>query len=95
MAEGVTNGTSATTFSPDDTVTRAQVVTFLHRLNKTPTATMENEFTDVPANAYYADAVNWAVEEGITKGVSKTAFAPNDNCLRCQIVTFLQRNFAE
>ena len=95
VAEGITNGTSATTFSPDDTVTRAQVVTFLHRLNKTPAAKTESGFADVPANAYYRDAVNWAVEAGVTNGTGKTTFSPNANCLRCQIVTFLQRNFAE
>ena len=88
---GITNGTSATTFSPDATVTRAQTVTFLWRLAGKPEATAANPFTDVAANAYYYEAVLWAVEAGITNGTGAATFGSEGNCLRSQIVTFLYR----
>ena len=87
----VTTGTSATMFSPDATVTRGQSVTFLWKANNSPAAASASAFTDVAASAYYASAVNWAVEKGVTSGMSATTFAPNSNCTRAQIVTFLYR----
>ena len=87
----VTTGTSATTFSPDATVTRGQSVTFLWKANNSPAAASASAFTDVAAGAYYVSAVNWAVEKGVTSGMSATTFAPNSNCTRAQIVTFLYR----
>lgn len=87
----VTTGTSATTFSPDATVTRGQSVTFLWKANNSPAAEGTSAFTDVAASAYYASAVNWAVEKGVTSGMSATTFSPNSNCTRAQIVTFLYR----
>lgn len=92
VENGITNGTSATTFSPNATVTRAEVVTFLWRAEGEPGASMSGVFTDVPAGAYYAEAVAWAVDMGITEGVSSSSFAPNAACTRAQIVTFLYRN---
>ena len=90
---GITAGTSADRFSPDATVTRGQTVTFLYRYAGEPEAP-EAGFTDVPANAYYADAVAWASAAGVTEGVSATAFAPDRACTRAQIVTFLYRSMA-
>ena len=91
VENGITKGTSDTTFSPDATVTRAQVVTFLWRCEGAPKATGKNPFTDVASEAYYYDAVIWAVKEGITKGISETQFGSDNACLRYQIVTFLYR----
>lgn len=91
VENGITSGTSATTFSPDATVTRAQNVTFLWRWAESPAAEQASSFADVAADAYYHDAVAWAAEEGITSGTSATTFSPNDPCLRSQIVTFLYR----
>ena len=90
VSKGITSGTSATTFAPDMTVTRAQTVTFLYRAAGTP-AVSGGSFADVDANAYYADAVAWAVSEGITSGTSATTFSPDAACTRGQIVTFLYR----
>ena len=88
----ITTGTSATTFSPDKTCTRAQVVTFLWRANGCPKPEKtDNPFTDVKPGAYYYDAVLWAVEQNITNGVSATAFGPDRGCTRGQVVTFLWR----
>ena len=94
VKNGVTNGTSATTFSPNATCTRAQVVTFLHRTEGSPAAGSANPFTDVPAGQYYTDAVLWAVAKNITNGTSATTFSPNATCTRAQIVTFLYRDLA-
>ena len=91
---GVTTGTSATTFSPDVTCTRAQTVTFLYRANGSPAVSGSNPFSDVAADAYYAAAVQWAVTQGVTTGVSATTFAPDTACTRGQIVTFLYRDMA-
>ncbi|MGN1307641.1 MAG: S-layer homology domain-containing protein [Faecousia sp.] len=91
VENGITKGTGDTTFSPDDTCTRAQVVTFLWRSRKSPAADSANPFTDVAADTYYYDAVLWAVENGITQGTGDTTFSPNDTCTRAQIVTFLYR----
>ena len=95
MECGITTGTSETTFSPKAVVSRAQTVTFLWRQAGAPVAEVENPFTDVAADAYYADATTWAVECGITTGMTKTTFGPNNNCTRAQIVTFLWRDCAE
>lgn len=92
VGEGITDGTSAATFSPNEKCTRAQVATFLWRAEgeAEPTIT-EHAFTDLPSGAYYYDAVLWAVEQGITDGVSDTTFVPDAECTRGQIVTFLYR----
>ena len=91
VENGITSGTSATTFAPDATVTRAQTVTFLYRAAGSPAAS-GSSFSDVSSDAYYANAVAWAVEKGITTGTSEGKFSPNANCTRAQIVTFLYRN---
>lgn len=146
VAQGITSGTSDTTFSPDDTCTKAQIITFLWRAAGSPEPQSSAAFSDVAADAYYAkatawaaengmaeggtfvpeapctrlmavefmwkqagspsagqasftdvssDAVNWAVEQGVTAGTSDTSFSPDDTCTRGQIVTFLYRAFAE
>ena len=92
VENGITSGTSATTFAPNATCTRAQIVTFLWRSQGAPVVETENVFADVTADAYYYDAVLWAVENGITSGTSATTFAPNATCTRAHIVTFLYRN---
>ena len=91
IESGITKGTSTTTFSPNDTCNRGQIVTFLYRAMKSPEANATNPFQDVAADAYYADAVLWAVEKGVTTGTSATTFSPNADCTRGQIVTFLYR----
>ena len=91
-ANGVTGGTTATTFSPDDPCTRAQIVTFLWRAAGSPKPALGfNPFVDVAAGTYYYDAVLWAVEQGITGGTTATTFSPNDACTRGQTVSFLWR----
>ena len=91
VEKGVTSGTSATTFSPDATVTRGQTVTFLYRNAGSPEVSGMMPFTDVEADAYYAKAVQWAVQQKITTGTSETTFSPMSDCTRGQIVTFLYR----
>ena len=91
---GVTKGVDETHFAPDDTVTRAQVVTFLFRYEN-GNASGESGFVDVPVDAWYADAVSWAVANDITRGVDDTHFAPDDYCTRAQIVTFLYRDLGQ
>ena len=91
VENGITKGTSDTTFSPNMTCSRAQIVAFLWRSEKSPAAGGGNPFTDVPASAYYADAVLWAVKEQITNGTGSGTFSPNADCTRAQIVTFLWR----
>ena len=92
VEKGITGGTSAPTFDPSGNCTRAQAVTFLWRAAGSPAPkTKAMPFTDVPAGSYYHDAVLWAMEQGITKGTSDTAFSPNATCTRAQIVTFLWR----
>ena len=90
VENGITTGTSETTFSPNESCTRAQCVTFLYRAVGSA-ATAKASFTDVSADAYYAPAVDWAVEKGVTDGTSATTFSPDDACTRAQIVTFLYR----
>lgn len=89
--KGVTNGLSDTMFGPYESCTRAQIVTFLWRAAGSPEPKTVSSFTDVPASAYYAKAVEWAVENGITNGMTETTFAPNATCTRGQSVTFLYR----
>ena len=91
VENGITKGTSDTTFSPDATCSRAQIVTVLWRSEKSPATGTANPFADVKPTAYYADAVLWAVKEDITKGTTNTTFSPNADCTRAQIVTFLWR----
>ena len=91
LEEGITTGTSSTTFSPDATCSRAQIVAFLWRSEKSLAVGTANPFADVKSTAYYADAVLWAVREDITKGTTGTAFSPDADCTRAQIVTFLWR----
>ena len=93
VEKGITNGTSDTTFGPDETCTRAQIVTFLWRYEGQPTPTSTNNpFADVKPSAYFGSAVLWAVESDITNGTSATTFDPEDTCTRAQVVTFLYRN---
>ena len=92
VERGVTKGTSDTTFSPDSTCTRAQVVTFLWRAKGEPEpASSANPFRDVPKDQYYTKAVLWAVENKITSGTGADTFSPNSGCTRAQVVTFLWR----
>ena len=88
----ITNGVDATHFAPGNTCTRAQVVTFLWRAQGCPEPkTQTHSFTDIKQGSYYYQAVLWAVENGITNGVSATSFGPDQNCTRAQVVTFLWR----
>lgn len=91
VANGITGGTAENTFSPDAPCTRAQVVTFLWRAMGSPEPRSAGTFTDVNASSYYAKAVRWALENGITSGTSATTFDPNGVCTRAQVVTFLMR----
>ena len=89
VINGITEGTTETTFAPDMVCTRAQAVTFLYRAAGSPAVKGDMPFADVAENAYYYNAVLWAVNNGITKGVSEKEFAPDAVCTREQIVTFL------
>ena len=91
VENGVTDGVSATLFAPYEPCTRGQIVTFLWRAAGSPEPETVSSFSDVPASAYYAKAVDWAVENGITNGMTDTAFAPDATCTRGQSVTFLYR----
>ena len=91
VENGITSGTSDTTFSPDAVCTRAQIVTFLWKSESSPAAGSSNPFTDVAADTYYTDAVLWAAKEDITKGTGSTTFDPDTDCTRAQVVTFLWR----
>ncbi len=95
VENGITEGTSDTTFSPDATCSRAQIVTFLWRSQKSPAAGTANPFADVKSTAYYASAVLWAVKENITKGTTNTTFSPDADCTRAQIVTLLYRAYVK
>ena len=94
VEKGITAGTSATTFSPDQTVTRGQAMTFLYGAAGRPEGGSE-PFTDVNEGDYFAAPVAWAYSNGITVGTSETLFSPNEVCQRCQIVQFLYLHFAE
>ena len=91
LSEGVTTGTSADQFSPDATCTREQAVTFLYRAAGSPAVSGESAFEDVGADAYYARAVAWAAQNGVTNGISQALFGTGSDCTRAQIVTFLYR----
>ena len=95
VGEGVTNGTTATTFSPDAVVTRSQTVAFLWRYAGSTEMYGTVPYTDVPADAYYYDAVLWANENDITNGTTATTFSPDADCTRAQIVTFMYRYMGE
>ena len=92
VENGITNGMTETTFAPDATCTRGQSVTFLYRALK-GTASGSTNFTDVASDAFYADAINWAVANNVTNGTSATTFSPNADCTRAEIVTFLYRAY--
>ena len=94
VENGITSGISADAFAPDAMVTRAQTVTFLYRAAGSPAAAPGSSFSDVRSDAYYADAVSWAVEKGITSGTAAAAFSPDADCTRAQIVTFLYRQYS-
>ena len=93
VENGITDGTSDTTFAPGTICTRAHGVTFLSRAAKANTTSGNSNFADVDANAYYASAVKWAVDNGITNGISSSLFGPDSSCTRAQIVTFLYRMY--
>ena len=95
VEQGITNGTTATTFSPNVGCTRAQMVTFLWRSAKSPAVEGENPFADVQESDYFFGAVLWAAEEGVTKGTTETTFSPAATCTRGQMVTFLYRYLAK
>ena len=92
IENGVTTGTTATTFSPDATCTRAQAVTFLARALNAKAASAA-EFSDVPTDSYFADAVAWAAANGVTEGIGGGLFGSDNDCTRGQIVTFLYRAY--
>ena len=91
VANGITKGTDATHFSPNETCTRGQVVTFLYRAEGEPAVGGSNGFVDVAVSSYCYEAIKWAVANGITKGTDATHFSPNATCTRGQVVTFLYR----
>ena len=93
VANGITTGTSKTAFSPDMECSRAQMAAFLCRMADGKAESDENAFIDVKADAYYADSVQWAVENGITKGTSSNNYSPDATCTRGQMVTFLYRYY--
>lgn len=92
VEQGITVGTTETTFDPDQTCTRGEAVTFLHRNAGEPVAAGNHRFQDVNGGDYYDNAVQWAREKSITSGTTETTFSPNARCTRGQIVTFLYRN---
>ena len=91
----ITNGMDATHFGPNETVKRSQTVTFLWRMQAKPSAAGTGAFVDVPGDAFYTDAVAWAVANGITNGMDEAHFGPNNDCTRAQIVTFLYRTIVK
>lgn len=95
VEKGITNGNSATVFAPNAACTRAQMVTFICRLADGKPVGGTDSFGDVPQDAYYADAIRWAVETGITNGVDENRFAPDSTCTRAAMVTFLYRYFGK
>jgi len=95
LEKGITNGTSETAFSPDMECSRAQMAAFLCRMADGKAESDENAFIDVKADAYYADSVQWAVENGITKGTSSNNYSPDATCTRGQMVTFLYRYYVK
>lgn len=94
LSQGITTGTADGRFSPNAPCTRAQAVTFLFRASKA-SADGAPAFSDVAADAYYAEAVKWGTDNGITNGTTSSTFSPGSGCTRAQIVTFLWRLYAE
>ena len=92
IENGITTGTTTSTFSPDVTCTRAQAVTFLARALSAKAASAA-EFSDVPTDSYFADAVAWAAANGVTEGIGGGLFGSDNDCTRGQIVTFLYRAY--
>lgn len=94
VENGITSGTDNEKFSPSDKCTRAQIITFLWKVNGSQPAEggAADSFGDVASSAYYANAVAWAVENGITSGTGNGTFSPNQKCTRAQIVTFLYQS---
>ena len=95
VENGITDGMSDTTFAPGTICTRAQGVALLYRAAGNPAVSGSAAFTDVPADAYYADAAAWAEQKGITGGIGNGLFGPHNNCTRAQIVTFLYRMYQD
>ncbi len=93
VENGITEGTSDTTFAPGTICTRAQGAALLYRAAGSPAVSGSAAFTDVPADAYYADAAAWAEQKGITGGIGNGLFGPHNNCTRAHIVTFLYRMY--
>ena len=93
VSQGITSGTSATTFSPYNPCTRAQVMAFLYKASGSPDVSGENPFTDVKEEDYFYNPVLWAVSQGITSGTSSTTFSPYNPCTRAQVMTFLYKAF--
>ena len=91
MAKGLMGGVSATTFDPEGTLTRAQLVTVLYRIEGEPEVDGKHQFKDVPSGKWYSDAICWAAQNGIVNGVSETEFAPEDPVTREQIAAILYR----
>ncbi|MDO4620323.1 MAG: S-layer homology domain-containing protein, partial [Lachnospiraceae bacterium] len=91
LTKGITTGVTTSYFKPDATVTRAQMVTFLYRMAGSPNVSASNRFKDVSSSKFYAKAVTWAVNKGITEGTSYDYFSPDKPCTRGQIMTFLYR----
>ena len=90
---GIAAGTGGGKFDPDGTVSRAMSVTFLYRAFGGKAAQQESPFKDVDPKSYYAEAVGWAFENGITFGTKEDSFSPDEECIRAQIVTFLYRAY--
>ena len=95
VSEGLMNGTDAAAFSPDTSMSRAMLVTVLYRLSGEPAVSQDSGFADVAADAYYADAVSWATEQGIVTGTSQTAFSPDESVTREQMAALLYRYAGE
>ena len=95
VENGITKGTTPTTFSPNETCNRAQAVTLLWRSQGSPEVKGECPFTDVPENRFFSEAVLWAAQEGVTIGTTETTFEPYKSCNRAQIVTLLWREMTK
>ena len=95
VEQGITSGVTPDTFGPDAVCSRAQIVTFLYQAMDRPAVTGENPFADVKPGDYYYTPVLWAVEAGITSGVDTAHFAPERDCIRAHVVTFLYKALAE
>ena len=91
VEQGITSGYAGGKFVPDDYCSRAQVLTFLWRMAGSPQPAKQTAFRDVSSTAYYANAISWAVEQGIASGYAGGDFVPGDHCSRAQVMTFLYR----